>query len=96
MYSIGVEPISNCATFLLCLSLLCCSSCACGEATGYECSTATSDDSTNNAASGNLVADLPRGMAEDALCSFVRLQSVVLRSFERLYCAVLEAASAGL
>lgn len=82
MYSIGVEPISNCATFLLCLSfeLLCCSSCACGVATGYECSTATNDDNTNNAESGNLDAGLPRGMAEVALCSFVRLQSVVLGS----------------
>ena len=67
MYSIGVEPISSCATFLLCLSLLD----ACGKATGYECSSATSDASTS--AANDSVADLP-DMAKVALCSFTSLQ----------------------
>ena len=67
MYSIGVEPISSCATFLLCLSFLS----ACGEATGYECSTATSDDSTS--AASDSLADLP-DMVEVALYRFMSLQ----------------------
>lgn len=59
MYSIGVEPISSWATFLLCLSLLCVFG-ASGDVTGYECSTATSEDSNNSAVTESLVVvDLP-------------------------------------